>query len=886
MSDAVLDAAVRSIAAALLHSLWQGLALGLATAAVLKALAGSRPAVRYLVACAGLGLMVVAWAVTAWQAAAQLLPEAHATASASAATPPLGPAGFFDFSPAIRTISQADLDAGTPSWRYRIELWSIALVPVWLLGVCGLSARLAFAWLYLERLRRSALEPVPPAIASRVRDIARRLAVSRAVRAAQSMSVQVPSVVGWLRPVVLLPASALTGLPAAHLDAIIAHELAHVRRHDFAVNLVQAAAEILLFYHPACWWISRRIRAEREHSCDDIAVSLCGDRLVYATALADLETLRASTQLALAATDGPLLQRVRRLLSPSTAPPRAATWIAALGPLALTLAVMAGATITGSAAVPQEASRNAAPAAASTIPAGSGVVRGQVVDALSGKPLAGASYEITGPNDSALGRTDAEGRFETRPIKAGSYTMSTRASGYVMGWYGPRDAPFGTPIDVRSGRVSTGIDVKMYAAGVINGRILGENGQGLRGVEIVLEPAGGATAGGQGRRPSAAFAQTIENGVYRVSAAPGDYYVRAYVGEPLAPGKDGKVPTYVSTVYPGVRVMAEGQPLRIEPGLDLFDVDFTLMTAKLVTLRGRVVDPSGDSLDGVRVAVMNMGATARSRESSVAIDAEGRFEIRDVVPGEYMLNVWDKRKTSRWVGAMKHLSLTEDMDDLEMRAATGARVIGRIVRDPLTTRRFDPTEVMVRFEKRVGQNNGLTMAGGARIDPDGSFETESPGGLVTIGVSNLPEGWTVKSIHLDRVDVDGQTVDLTGGTRQLQIMLTDRISAVTGLVVDRNGRPLSGYSIVLFPDDETRWTPSSRFLMEARSSQTGQFTLKDVAPGSYLAVALQSLPFRAWVNPDTLALLQPIATKLQVTEGEQKVISIRASPTPDGIVPR
>ena len=106
---------------------------------------------------------------------------------------------------------------------------------------------------------------------------------------------QVPSVVGWLRPVILLPASALTGLSPAHLDAIIAHELAHVRRHDFAVNLLQTAAEILLFYHPACWWISRRIRAEREHCCDDIAVSLCGDRLLYATALADLEALRGST---------------------------------------------------------------------------------------------------------------------------------------------------------------------------------------------------------------------------------------------------------------------------------------------------------------------------------------------------------------------------------------------------------------------------------------------------------------------------------------------------------------------------------------------------------------------------------------------------------------
>ena len=198
-----------------------------------------------------------------------------------------------------------------------------------------LSARLGLAWVSIERLRRRALAPVPEAVTARAADLARRLSLSRAVRVVQSAGVQVPAVVGWLRPVVLLPVSALTGLSPAQLDAVLAHELAHVRRHDFAVNLLQTAAEVLLFYHPASWWISRRIRAEREHCCDDIAVSLCGDRVVYATALADLETLRGRETLALAATDGPLLQRVRRLLSPSSSAPRPSGWRAAAVPLVL-----------------------------------------------------------------------------------------------------------------------------------------------------------------------------------------------------------------------------------------------------------------------------------------------------------------------------------------------------------------------------------------------------------------------------------------------------------------------------------------------------------------------------------------------------------------------
>ena len=254
----------------------------------------------------------------------------------------------------------------------------------------------------------------------------------------------------------------------------------------------------------------------------------------------------------------------------------------------------------------------------------------------------------------------------------------------MWGGYGALDTPFGAPIDVRAGRVSSGIDIRLSASGAINGRILDDRGNGLQGVEIVLDPVSGPLLGG--RRASAAFAQTTENGVYRVIAAPGDYYVRAYVGEPLPAAKGANPPTYVSTFYPGVRVKEEGQPLRIDAGLDLHDIDFTLATARLVRVRGQVVDPSGDSVTGLRIAAMSMSSTAPGlRERSVAIDAEGRFEIRDLVPGDYMINVWDQRRTNRWVGAMKHLTLDADVDDLEMVASAGARVVGRIVRDPAST---------------------------------------------------------------------------------------------------------------------------------------------------------------------------------------------------------
>jgi beta-lactamase regulating signal transducer with metallopeptidase domain len=872
------DVTVRAAAAALLHSLWQCALIAAVTGVAWWALRASRPNVRYALGCAALTLMVAAWTATAWRTAAQLVPTiavAHSGAPAVA----LGPAGPFDRSPAIRTITIAELEQEQASWANRLDSWSVRLVPLWLVGVFGLSVRLVCSWWVVQRLRRAAQTPAAARLAARVQALAADLRVSRPVRVAQSAAVQVPAVAGWLRPVILLPASALTGLSAPQLHAILAHELAHVRRHDYAVNLLQTAAEILLFYHPACWWISRRVRAERELCCDDVAVSVCGDPLLYATALADLESLRTAPTLALAATDGPLLQRVRRLLAPSPAGPRAPGLMAALVPAALLAAVMTGATFTAAAA--QAPPQTTASATDRTLPAGHGIVRGQIVDAQSGRPIAGASYEIAGPEDYASGTTDENGRFQTRPIKAGPFTMVARAKGYVLGAYGGRESPFGAPIDVRAGRVSSGIDIRMQAAGAINGRIVDSRGNGLQGVEIVLDPVSDPLSGG--RRPEAAFAQTTENGGYRIAAAPGDYYVRAYVGEPLPAAKGVTPPTYVTTFYPGVRVKEEGQPLRIEAGLDLYDIDFALATGNLVRVRGRVIDPSGDSLAGVRIAAIHMGRTARggSMGSPVAIDAEGHFDIRDLVPGEYMFNVVDQRKTSRWVGAMKHLTLDADVDDLEMRASTGAHVVGRIVRDPSSTGESDLTEVRIRFVKRLPET-GFRTSGGTRISADGTFETETPGDLVTIEATP-PDGWVVKSVHLDRVDVDGQAVDMSGGTRQLQIVLTDRANSVSGMVVDRNGRTLPAYSVVLFSEDETRWTPSSRFVMAAQSSQTGQFRLKDVPAGEYYAVAVPSLPFRAWTDSDVLIRLQPIATKLKVSDGEQKTISIRASPTPDNL---
>ncbi len=213
------------------------------------------------------------------------------------------------------------------------------LVVFWGIGVLGLSVRLLGGLWYLRKLRTSLTKPVSTMLMSQLHSVSERLGLARSVQLRESLAVTVPLVVGWLRPMILLPSSVITGLSVRQLEMILAHELAHIRRHDYLVNLLQSVIETLLFYHPAVWWVSARIRHEREHCCDDLAVKVCGgDKRSYAQALADLDDLRPKMQFVQAASGGSLLKRILRLADkalPKALEPR--QWLAGLSMIAVSV---------------------------------------------------------------------------------------------------------------------------------------------------------------------------------------------------------------------------------------------------------------------------------------------------------------------------------------------------------------------------------------------------------------------------------------------------------------------------------------------------------------------------------------------------------------------
>lgn len=292
---------MQSLGWALLHFLWQGTALAALAAAAMVVF--RKPAARYVIGIVALGLMLAAPVATFVS-----FSQVHVNSTEFVKSSPLAAAAW--------PIARGNTAASGTTPRVQIRSFDALpwLVEIWLLGVALFSLRSAGGFLLLERERRRQSAVVQDWVLEICYALQDQLGIRRLVQYCESTFLQAPAVIGWFRPIVFLPATALTGLSEEQLRVVIAHELAHIRRFDAFVNVFQVCVETLLFYHPAVWWLNRRIRAEREHCCDETAVALCGNAVEYARALTLMEEWRSAPVFAMAANRGPLSERVRHLL--------------------------------------------------------------------------------------------------------------------------------------------------------------------------------------------------------------------------------------------------------------------------------------------------------------------------------------------------------------------------------------------------------------------------------------------------------------------------------------------------------------------------------------------------------------------------------------------
>ncbi|HEX8494445.1 MAG TPA: M56 family metallopeptidase [Pyrinomonadaceae bacterium] len=351
---------IQALGWTLIHFIWQGALIAILFAGVRSLFKHQAASIRYSLACGAMLLLLLLPLATisiinVSTAETNAAPHGHRSA-VQLARPPDKLLDLMDVE-LITSVEDASDEAMTtipaPLGHWALKSFSAVLpwlVCGWLMGALFLSLRFIGGWVVAQRLKRRQTHRLSRRWQDAATRLSQRLRLSKPVRLCESSLVEVPTVIGWLRPVVLVPASLLIGLPAQQVEALLAHELAHIRRHDYLFNLLQTIVETLLFYHPAVWWVSRQVRVEREHCCDDLAVQACGDVLVYARALTELEQMRvrASGQLALAANGGSLLERIRRLVAttPPAASPKSSSLLAGVMALFAVCGILAGAQST------------------------------------------------------------------------------------------------------------------------------------------------------------------------------------------------------------------------------------------------------------------------------------------------------------------------------------------------------------------------------------------------------------------------------------------------------------------------------------------------------------------------------------------------------------
>ncbi len=354
----LLAALVPGLAWALLDFVWQGLLIGWGAALALGLMRKARPQARYALACAALLLC----AALPLAGLVQRLADAGSDTAQATTQLALVLAGQPDAGAAGAAASPG-VAAQLAGWEQALQARLPLVMLLWACGAGALALRMVAGLAWVRRRSRPGQYLEHPPLQATLARMAARFGIDRPVRLGLVGDLASPVTAGWWRPIVLVPASLASGMPAALLEALLAHELAHIKRHDYLVNLVQGAIEIVLFYHPTVWWLSNRIRVEREQIADDLAASMLGEPRRLALALSELDQFQFTTpQLAHAAHGGNLMSRIKRLVRPDTEPLNWKMAVPILGLAAACAAFYANAQTAPSPSAAPQVNAKAAPA--------------------------------------------------------------------------------------------------------------------------------------------------------------------------------------------------------------------------------------------------------------------------------------------------------------------------------------------------------------------------------------------------------------------------------------------------------------------------------------------------------------------------------------------
>jgi Carboxypeptidase regulatory-like domain len=519
---------------------------------------------------------------------------------------------------------------------------------------------------------------------------------------------------------------------------------------------------------------------------------------------------------------------------------------------------------------------------------GAAIIRGRIVAADTAKPLRRAQITVSAPGLPPPGRsanTNVDGRYEIKDLPAGSYTVTVTRSGYLQLRYGQhRPLEQARPLEVLDRQVVEHVNFSLPRMAVIAGRITDEVADPVAGVTVVAM----RSMYFEGRRQLVPMAggitRTDDAGQYRIPAlVPGTYFVLARMGETWTVNTGGQktVMGFVPTYFPGTASPAEAKRVAVGIGQEVRGIDLSLIPGRTARISGRALDSQGRPLAGRSVGLMvefrsSQFGGAFQGVGGTTVGTDGTFTLRDVPPGEYQLSAMTAAPAA---GMEERASQTAvvagvDVDDVVLVTQAPWSIAGQVVNEQGTPPAVPRDRVNINARTIGGRANPLMGRGD--VKEDWTFAVKNILGPARLLVA-APDGWAVKTVLQDGRDVADAVLEAKHGETLagVQVVLTDRVTTVSGQVADDKGAPLADGTVLVFASDAEKWAEDSRYIRAARPDEQGQFVVRGLPPGDYLAVAIEYVQEGQWNDPEYLESVRRYAQKVTLREGGSQAIALK-----------